>query len=220
MVVLAATSLQAGKGKLRVASKPSGAYVYVDGKKKAMTGEGFTSILVEAGDHTIRVAMPINENYEYVQTKKVFVGEETSTKLSFILKSTITPHGKAAKRSRWVKQGDVVIDTKLDLVWQDNSEAATVKKTWQGAKRYCANLTYGGKPMRLPTYDELLSIVDYDRYDPAIVPSFKNVASRWYWSSSQDVSDAGGAWYVDFQAGGTSDSAKYGERYVRCVRHR
>ena len=49
------TSLYAGKGKIRVSSKPSGAYIYVDGKKKAMTGEGFTSILLEEGEHIIKV---------------------------------------------------------------------------------------------------------------------------------------------------------------------
>ena len=55
------TSLYAGQGKLRVSSEPSGAYVYVDGKKKAMTGEGFTSILLEEGDHNIKVSKAITD---------------------------------------------------------------------------------------------------------------------------------------------------------------
>lgn len=56
LVLLAsATLLYAGKGKVRVASDVQGAYIYVDGKKKEMTGERFTSILLEEGEHNIKV---------------------------------------------------------------------------------------------------------------------------------------------------------------------
>jgi len=89
-LVLATGSLYAGKGKIRVAADQQGAYVYVDGKKKAMTGEGFTSILLEEGEHTVKVEKPIDENYVYVQSKKVFVGEDTSTKLTFKLGKILT----------------------------------------------------------------------------------------------------------------------------------
>ncbi|SFV91110.1 hypothetical protein MNB_SV-4-162 [hydrothermal vent metagenome] len=227
-LLLATGSLYAGKGKIRVAADQEGAYIYVDGKKKAMTGEGFTSILLEEGEHNIKVAKDIDENYEYVQSKKVFVGEDTSTKLSFKLKRTITAQGKAmqaqkdaAKLVRWEKRGDVVVDTKLGLIWQDNSVAKNTKKSWKDAKRYCANLTYGKKPMRLPTYDELLSIVDYDRYDPAIMPSFKNVnTSDPYWSSSVYVANEKYAWIVSFENGSTNGGNKTYEYYVLCVRGR
>ena len=222
--LLMVTSLYAGKGKIRVASDQQGAYVYVDGKKKAMTGEGFSSILLEEGEYTIKVAKAIDENYEYVQSKKVFVGEDTSTKLTFKLKRKITAKGKRAeqaKRERWQRSGDIVTDSKLGLMWQDNSKAKTVKKKWKSAKKYCQNLSLGGySDWRLPNYDELLTIVDYDRYDPAIMPSFKNVASSLYWSSSQPVSDAKVAWIVYSKYGYTNSSTKSYEYFVRCVRHR
>jgi len=227
LVLLAsATLLYAGKGKVRVASDVQGAYIYVDGKKKAMTGEGFTSILLEEGDYTLKVAKPIDAKYEYAQSKKVFVGEDTSTKISFKLTQKLTAKGKAlqakadaSKLARWKKQGDVVIDIKLGLMWQDNSAAKSIKKNWKGAKKYCKNLSLvGHSNWRLPSYDELLTIVDYDRFDPAIMPSFKNVASSSYWSSSQDVSDAKYAWYVDFENGSTVNYSKSNEYYVRCVR--
>ncbi|MCF6207524.1 MAG: DUF1566 domain-containing protein, partial [Sulfurovum sp.] len=222
-LLLGAGSLYAGKGKIRVASDVQGAYVYVDGKKKAMTGEGFTSILLEEGEHSIRVEkIAPDERHLYVAKKKVFVGEDSSTKLSFKLKKKLTAKGRAYeayKKERWVRNGSVVIDKELGLMWQDNSAAKKVKKKWKGAKRYCSNLTLAGhSDWRLPSYDELLSIVDYDRYDPAIMPSFENVASRDYWSSSQNVSDAKYAWNVYFKNGNTNNNTKSNEYHVRCVR--
>ena len=88
VLLLAVSSLYAGKGKIRVASDHQGAYVYVDGKKKAMTGEGFSSILLEEGEYTIKVVKSKNKYMGYLAEKKVFVGEDTSVKLSFKLKLT------------------------------------------------------------------------------------------------------------------------------------
>ena len=150
-LVLGVSTLYAGKGKVRIASNQQGAYVYVDGKKKAMTGEGFTSILLESGEYTVKVIKPIDEKYEYAQSKKVFVGEDTSMKLSFKLKKQMSVKGKAlqakadvAKMKRWQRSGEIVTDTKLGLMWQDNSKAKSTKKKWKSAKNYCQNLSFGG----------------------------------------------------------------------------
>jgi hypothetical protein len=222
-------TLYAGKGKLRIASDQQGAYVYVDGKKKAMTGEGFTSILLEEGEYMVKVVKPVDESFEYAQSKKVFVGEDTSTKLTFKLEQQMTAKGKAlqaqkdtAKLTRWKRSGEVVTDSKLGLVWQDNSAAKSTKKKWKSAKKYCKNLSLADySDWRLPSYEELLSIVDYDRYDPAIMPSFKNVnTSDYFWSSSVYVSGTNGAWVVYFKNGYASGYLKIGKGYVRCVRDR
>ena len=223
------SSLHAGKGKIRVASDKQGAYVYVNGKKKAMTGEGFSSILLEEGEYTIKVAKAIDEYSEYAQSKQVFVGEDTSVKLNFTLKQEMTAKGKAlqakkdaSKLSRWQRSGEVVTDTKLGLMWQDNSAAKSTKKKWKSAKSYCKNLSLGGySDWRLPSHDELLTIVDYERYYPAIMPSFRNVSiSGIYWSSSVYVSDKKSAWVVSFKGGDTGDYYKTDEGHVRCVRDR
>jgi len=223
-LLLSTASLYAGKGKVRIAADKEGAYIYIDGKKKAMTGEGFTSILLEEGEHTVRVAKAIDESHEYMASKSIFVGEDTSTKIKLELKKTLTPKGKALqakKLARWQRKGSVVVDKKLGLMWQDNSAAKSVEKKWKSAKKYCQNLTLAGhSDWRLPSYDELLSIVDYDRYKSAIMPSFQNVDFRDYWSSSQYVSNAKDAWRVDFRYGVTYNFSKSDESYVRCVRLR
>lgn len=244
--LLMLSNLYAGQGKIRVSSDKEGAYIYVDGKKKAMTGEGFTNILLEEGDYTIKVVKPIDENSLYVLSKEVFVGAETSLPLTFKLKKEMTAKGKAlqAKRdairaekeaevrelkaqkeaskfARFERVGEIVTDAELSLMWQDDSRAKSVKKSWNGAKSYCSNLSHEGySDWKLPTYDELLSIVDYDRYKPAIMPSFQNVASKDYWSSSPFVSYSKSAWAVHFKGGNTSNLSKSTESYVRCVRSR
>ena len=112
-----------------------------------------------------------------------------------------------------------VTDTKTRLMWQDNTDAKTVTKTWQGAIDYCENLTLGGhSDWRLPNYNELESIVDYGRYGPAIDPTFQNVVSYYYWSSTTNASHTDSAWYVYFYNGDDTWHGKSGTYYVRCVR--
>jgi hypothetical protein len=221
LMLLGAVGVQAGKGKIRIAADRQGAYIYVDGKKKAMTGEGFTSILVEEGEHTIMVNKPNGSYHHFVRQKRIFVGAETSTKLTLKLINKPTEAYEQYKRNRWQRSGSVVTDTKLGLMWQDNRAAKTVEKKWKSAKRYCRNLSLAGySDWRLPTYDELLTIVDNDRYDPAIMPAFEQVASGYYWSSSVGVSDSASAWYVYSKYGNTNGSKQSYEAPVRCVRTR
>ena len=118
-------------------------------------------------------------------------------------------------------EANTVKDNDTGLIWQDNHDAKTIKRDWQGAKEYCQELTLAGyDDWRLPTIKELQSIVDIKRYKPAIKKSFKYVASEGYWSSSEDVSDAKYAWTVYFDAGGTYSDPRSNEYFVRCVRGR
>lgn len=107
------------------------------------------------------------------------------------------------------------------LQWQDNRDAKTVQRDWEGAKSYCANLTLDGySDWRLPTIKELQSIVDITKHDPAIKGGFSNTASSWYWSASPGVGSDSGAWIVSFSYGSTSYYSKASTGYVRCVRVR
>ena len=69
---------------------------------------------------------------------------------------------------------------------------------------------------RLPTIQELLSIVDYTKYNPAT--NLEGIKSARYWSSSPYVSDSLGAWAVSFCSGDSYHCHKNRSYYVRCVR--
>ncbi len=113
----------------------------------------------------------------------------------------------------------VVVDDKTGLMWQDSDEAASVNTTWSEANAYCEKLsldTY--KDWYLPTYEQLQTIVDKSRYNPAINKKFKNVTPGNYWSSSADKIFAKNAWNVDFKFGFSYDTDKTNHYYVRCAR--
>jgi hypothetical protein len=90
---------------------------------------------------------------------------------------------------------DLVLDKKTELVWARNANLAGKYLTWGKATVYCKNLDLGNlKGWRLPTQEELSSLVDPSRSVPAL-PSghpFINVKSIHYWSSTQHDSASAG----------------------------
>jgi hypothetical protein len=114
---------------------------------------------------------------------------------------------------------EVVVDNVTQLMWQDNADANTITKGWTDAVAYCEDLTLGGySDWRLPSIEELRSIIDIGRYDPAINPVFQNVVSHGYWSSSTFVGGTSGAWGVGFGYGDDYWGGKSHSLYVCCVR--
>ena len=122
--------------------------------------------------------------------------------------------------AEFTRNGDIVTDTISKLQWQDDTIGS--KMEWQEAIDYCENtLKLGGyKDWRLPNINELKSIVDRDKYNPAIVNGFKNTSSHAYWSSTTNQSDNYYTWVVIFDYGLIAYSNKdyYGGLFVRCVR--
>jgi hypothetical protein len=113
----------------------------------------------------------------------------------------------------------VVLDTKTNLMWQDNSEAKTTNKTWSEAITYCEGLSLGGfSDWHLPNYNELHYLADRSRYNPALSPKFVNVVSFSYWSATTVASNTSFAWGVDFHYGLDGWGDKTYSYYVRCVR--
>ena len=114
------------------------------------------------------------------------------------------------------------------LMWQDGDlPSSPFGMHYDKAIEYCENLNFAGfDDWRLPTINELLSITDDTRVNPAINKAFKNVAYvtnykgeksyGLYWSSTKSAS--GGIWFVDFSLGDGSWSDFSGHSFVRCVR--
>ena len=113
---------------------------------------------------------------------------------------------------------DTFTDKKTKLMWQDDVSVTTTKKDWYSAIAHCQNLTYAGhSDWRLPTIDELLSITDDTKHNPAIKSNLKNIASSCYWSSSPCVQSER-VWTVFFGDGADSVAEKSYLRLLRCVR--
>lgn len=118
-------------------------------------------------------------------------------------------------------EDSVVIDTRTDLMWQDNDDSNAHVVTWFEGIQYCEYLEFAGfNDWRMPNINELVSIVDYSRSDPALPEVFEQRWSLEYWSSTGDIrSQYDRAWRVDFNDGSTPRVNKYDNNaYVRCVR--
>jgi hypothetical protein len=112
----------------------------------------------------------------------------------------------------------IVTDNSSGLMWQDDTNATTAN--WQTAINRCEALTLGGyDDWRMPNHNELRSLVDFSRYDPAIDPAFKYVVSDSYWSSTSTYYWPDIANIIFFQDGSDGGNSKdYNYYYVRCVR--
>ena len=102
----------------------------------------------------------------------------------------------------------------------DGSDPGTYCNTQAYVSRVNAQGLCGASDWRLPSVDELLSIVSNDRFDPAIdTDYFSNTVASWFWSSSPS---AGGsknrAWSVYFINGNVTNYYKGVASYVRLVR--
>jgi len=69
---------------------------------------------------------------------------------------------------------------------------------------------------RLPTIDELLTIVDYTRYEPA--SKIEDTSPDYYWSSTSYKNYSSSAWIVHFSNGYVNNYTKNYNNFVRCVR--
>jgi len=139
----------------------------------------------------------------------------------------------------YTRNGDVVIDNVTGLEWQDNEK---VRKLWLSdanyetcehnnsspacydtsgdtATTYCSDLALDGGGWRLPSIEELETLLDDGKYDPSLTDGiFKNFSSSYYLSSTSNANNALNVWRVDFNNGFSNDYDKAYSQYVRCVR--
>ena len=114
---------------------------------------------------------------------------------------------------------DVVKDMRNGIYWQDSAESAQSSEDWEDAANYCQTLTLEGlHGWRLPTFRELLFIVDFGRVNPAILDVFAHTADGTYWTSTPFSANTSRAWTIDFRSGVTYYSYKRTNHAVRCVK--
>lgn len=112
-----------------------------------------------------------------------------------------------------------VIDRTTALMWSRENVPGG-RMNWVAAAEACKKLKFGGHTdWRLPTIRELLTLVDYERHEPAIDTDAFKCESSYYWTSSPLHSSPGGcAWGVDFGFGYADWGSQGGDVYVRAVR--
>lgn len=116
-------------------------------------------------------------------------------------------------------KNSVVLDKANAIYWQDSPFSQKSSQDWDDAVDYCHSLKLNGlSTWRLPTFKELLSIVDYGRVNPAINPVFSYVRDNTYWTSTDFSATRSRAWTIDFRTGKTYYSYKTTNHAVRCVK--
>ena len=119
---------------------------------------------------------------------------------------------------RYIDNGDnTVTDERTGLMWEQ--AGSDTRYNYNAAMARCCDLTLAGHTdWRLPTIQELFSIVDFERRRPAIDPVFTTVADS-YWSATTCATNPFYAWYVSFYSGNVLDfNDKSSLNYVRAVR--
>ncbi len=98
--------------------------------------------------------------------------------------------------------GAAVLDQETGLVWEQSPSATTIE--FADAQFACNKKTVGNrKGWRLPTVQELASLVDPSQANPALPAGhpFSNVQSAFYWSANTRPTATTAAWDVSFSDG-------------------
>jgi hypothetical protein len=122
-----------------------------------------------------------------------------------------------APPSRYTSANGTVYDTRTRLTWQLTLDAGTY--TQSSAVTYCAGLTLAGLSWRLPSVEELETLVDDTRVNPSIdTTAFPGTPSVGFWTSSLCAGLVGDAWYTFFNNGWSLNAGVTNSLRVRCVR--
>jgi len=128
-----------------------------------------------------------------------------------------TPHSFTVQT---VSSQNIVVDNNTGLMWQQKA-VESEEHTWEEAVSYCDNLAYAGYyDWRLPTPQELLTIVDSSRIDPAADTTyFPGIPDHsFFWSSYPNAVNPDKVWGVNFNGEIYSSSRTNNISYARCVR--
>ena len=144
---------------------------------------------------------------------------------------------QAGTTRSYSRSGDVVTDNVTGLQWQDNEsikKPLITKENYKAenyddtsgdtAATYCSNLSLNGGGWRLPSIEELETLVDNGMYNPSTTAGvFQYIESSgidYYWSSTINVNTSFVAWYIEFRNGQSlNNDTKKNSNYIRCVRN-
>ena len=109
------------------------------------------------------------------------------------------------------KEIEIWTDPKTGLIWE--KFGSKKKMSWKKALEYAKTL---GSGWRLPTIQELITLINFSKNNPAC--KISGTYSSYYWSSTAYVGYTGYAWYIHFSYGDMSYGDKNKNYYIRCVK--
>ncbi len=96
---------------------------------------------------------------------------------------------------------EIIKDENTNLYWQRKLRSST-DCTWEEAKNYCNSLNYGGyNDWRLPSRNELATIINYKESELTINKEFFDFPSKSFWTSTFLANSMSNVWYVNFYTG-------------------
>jgi len=112
-----------------------------------------------------------------------------------------------------------VYDRETKLIWTAGIVGSSDGLEWAAAAEATKGLRLQEHDdWRLPTIQELLSIIDYGKNDPAVDKAHFKGPYSWTWSSTPYAGSSGYAWCVDLDGGGSGIGHRGGHDRVRAVR--
>jgi hypothetical protein len=120
---------------------------------------------------------------------------------------------------------DLVLDKETGLVWPRSANLRVDPMNWLDANTTTRELRFATRiAWRLPTVEELSSLVDTRRSNPALPTGHPFVAVQFgggipaYWTSTNHENPTNAAWFVNFAAGAPGLLTKTENGFVWPVR--
>jgi hypothetical protein len=127
------------------------------------------------------------------------------------------PHGVEWPEPRFEAVGDAIRDRLTDIMWAREAHAAADPTDWEGALASVHDVDNGDgrrRRWRLPTINELESLVDASRHDPALPGAhpFRGVRES-YWSSTTSSVETDWAMVLHLNRGAVGVGYKRDRRF-------
>jgi hypothetical protein len=213
-----------------------------DGKPTNLSDSETLTIMVNEKSSVTHQQALESTNPPIEQTMKLTKTFNSVAKNDEIVTVVEKPTIPLTKPNRYIDNADgTITDTTTSLVWLKKANCigseypdfdkdcpvGDGKVSWPHAQDFIDALNAGQFPKcsdgyndwRLPTVQELESLVNYDLHHPAMSPNvFSNVISDNYWTSTLDASNHNFAWRVRFDHGLVFTEEKSHPFYVWPVR--